>query len=201
MSWFDKLVLLVVMLAVTGCSQPYEFQGTPLESTAPTYNISGVDVDGTIFQLDDLRGKFVLVNFGYTSCPDICPITLGELAAVYQQLGEKNPDYTEKLVVVFVTVDPERDTPERMNAYLSAFNPNFHGVYIDDAAELERVKGSFGIYSEKRAMPGSENADSYLVDHTGGVYVINPDGNVVLYLRNDIGVEGMMADLEYLLRS
>lgn len=195
------LVALLLGTLLAACGKPYEFHGTLLESTAPTYNITGVDVDGSTFQLNEQRGRFVLLNFGYTSCPDICPLTLGELAAVYSQLGEKDADYVDKLAVAFVTVDPERDTPERLQTYLGAFNPDFHGVYIEDAAELERVKGSFGIYAEKRAVEGSQNPANYLVDHTGGVYVIDPDGNVRLYLRNDIGVPGMVADLEHLLRS
>ena len=203
---------LLVLFIFSACSAfatpeptptPYAFNGTPLQSTAPTYNISGINNDGSDFQLAEERGKFVLLNFGYTSCPDICPLTLADLNQVVTKLGDKDASYGEQIAVVFVSVDPARDTPERLDAYMNAFNPDFNGIHIADEAELERVKGAFGIFSEKRPLSedAAPDAENYLVDHTGGTYVIAPDGNVVLYLRNDISSDDMVSDLEHLMQS
>lgn len=127
--------------------------------------------------LADFRGKVVLVFFGFTRCPDVCPTTMVELKQVLQKLG---PD-ADKVQVLFVTLDPERDTAAVLAQYVPAFDPRFLGLYGDAAATLKTAK-EFKVYFEKRAGP---TPDSYSIDHTTASYAFDPAGRVRLYVKHD----------------
>jgi protein SCO1 len=148
------------------------------------------DHTGRARSLADWRGKAVVVFFGFTHCPDVCPTTLAEVANAVKQLG---PD-AGRVQVLFVTVDPERDTPEVLGKYVTAFDPGFLGLYGDDAATRRAAK-EFKVYYEKRKADGS-----YTVDHSGQSYVIDPQGRLRLFIRHDRISADLPQDLRTLLK-
>ena len=131
--------------------------------------------------------------FGYTQCPDVCPTTLAQLAEVMKKLG---PD-ADRVQVLFVTVDPERDTPELLGKYVPAFDPRFAGLY-GDAAATERTAKEFKIIYQKR--PGATPA-SYTMDHSAGTYIFDPQGRLRLYVSYGQGPDVFAHDLRELLRT
>lgn len=169
---FALLFGLVAVFTLLGTAKPYTFQGSLIDPPveAPKFELS--DVNGQRFQLSELDGQVVIMFFGYTSCPDVCPVTLTDFLRIRSKLGYQ----AEKVSFVFVTVDPERDTPERMNKYLTNFDPAIIGL-TGERAELESVWSSYGVY-EAKVDGGSD--DYYLVDHSSRIYVIDADGNLRL---------------------
>jgi len=188
------IIALVISLMLAGCAQPHEFNGTAFEDPPTAFAFEGTNYDGTPFRLSDQQGKVVLIFFGYTFCPDVCPLTLADLKRLSTQLGEQAQD----LAVVFVTVDPERDTQEQMAAYVSAFDPAFYGVRLEGEM-YEATKKAYGIYVEKRAADNGD-ADNYLVDHTGAIYVIDKEGKLSETFGHDAGTEAMLPDVAYWLK-
>ena len=166
------LVGLIAMFLILGPQRPYTFQGSLIEPpvSAPQFELT--DMNGQPFQLSELDGQVVVMFFGYTSCPDVCPVTLTEFLQIRSKLGEA----AEEVSFVFVTVDPERDTPERMRKYLTNFDPEIIGL-TGERNDLEPVWASYGVYQAKAEGPSDEY---YLVDHSSRVYVIDPDGNLRL---------------------
>ena len=156
---------------MAGCSKAYEFHGTVLEPPPPATEIGGTNFDGRPFRLQALQGKVVVAFFGYTNCPDVCPLTLANMNSVYEKLG----DQAKRVAFVFISTDPARDTPKRLATYIPAFNPTFYGVNVP-APELENVKRGYGVYAEKNKEVQAESADKYFVDHTGYVYIIDQQG-------------------------
>jgi protein SCO1/2 len=147
--------------------------------------------DGTNFKLSDLRGKVVLLFFGYTSCPDVCPITMGQLKQAVDELG----DEANQVEVLFVTVDPNRDTPQRVQEYVNHFSPSFIGLSGSDA-DLTKVWNDFGIFRE---MPG-DTSGNYEVGHTARITVIDQRGNMRLSYPFDTPAENIVHDLKLLLK-
>lgn len=198
---FSLYFLLGLLLVLsTACAKPHEFTGVLLDQPRPVHNASGTDQLGADFQIEQHKGKYVLVNFGYTFCPDICPLTLSEMAQFYRALEEESPDLTDGVEVLFVTVDPKRDTPEQLEKYVGAFHEAFTGVYIEDEQELETTKAAFAVFSEI-AQGSDPDSDDYFVDHTGGIIVLNPDGEWILYFPHDVKSEVILADMVALLES
>ena len=149
------------------------------------------DVDGRVRTLADFKGKAVVVFFGFTHCPDVCPTTMAELADVKRRLGADG----EGLQAVFVTVDPERDTPQQLKQYMTAFDPSFVALR-GTPAQTEAIAKSFKAYYKK--VPGAD-ADSYTVDHTAGSYVFDPQGRLRLFVRYGQPVADWVSDLRQLL--
>jgi protein SCO1/2 len=166
------LIGLVAILLLLGPTREYTFQGSLIDPpvAAPLFEL--MDVDGQNVQLSDLDGQVVILFFGYTSCPDVCPVTLTDFLQIRSSLGNK----AENVSFVFVTVDPERDTPERMKKYLTNFDPEIIGL-TGTRTELEPVWASYGVY-EAKIEGGSES--NYLVDHSSRIYVIDAEGNLLL---------------------
>lgn len=187
------LVSVVLLVAVAACGRVYEFNGTLYNEPMPAPALEGTNWDGSEFDLRELEGNVVMLFFGYTFCPDICPITLAEVTRLVGLLEED----AGSVDVVFVSVDPDRDTPERLAAYVPAFNPDFYGVFIP-SGQLEAVKRGYGVYAEKRNVEG-ESAAGYLVDHTGGVYVVDKDGKLRVVFGHDTPAETMEPDIRYLM--
>jgi protein SCO1/2 len=150
------------------------------------------DAAGKPRTLADYRGKAVVIFFGYTQCPDVCPTTLAELAEVMKRLG---PD-ADRVQVLFVTVDPQRDTPELLSQYVPAFDPRFAGLW-GDAAATERTAKEFKIVYQKQpgATPGT-----YSVDHSAGTYIYDPQGRLRLYVSYGQGPDVFAHDLRELLK-
>jgi protein SCO1/2 len=146
---------------------------------------------GAGFQLREAQGKVVALFFGYTSCPDICPTTLAELNQALQELGDR----ADQVQVLFVTVDPERDTPDRVQEYVNHFNPSFIGLSGSEA-ELMGVWNDYGVF---RQVVESTSAAGYLVDHTARVTLIDQQGNLRVSFGFDTPVEDVVHDLDLLL--
>ena len=179
---------------VVGDGEASPYNGTFLEGDNPAFPITATNEENETFDMSELQGNYVLVNFGYTSCPDICPVTLANLMLAYNELSEAQQ---EQVDVLFVTVDPARDTPERLNSYLSSFSEDFSGLYIPDEQDLETVKAAYGVFSEVREPEetGEVDLENYFVDHTGGVYVIGPEGTFKLFLSHDASADAIRSDL------
>ena len=151
------------------------------------------DHNGKPRTLADFRGKVVLVNFGYTQCPDVCPTTLADLASAMKKLGAD----ASQVQVLFVTVDPKRDKPELLKQYLPAFDPTFLGLYGDQAA-TKKVEGDFKIYAAER--PG-KTPDSYTVDHAAQTFAFDKQGKLRLVMGYGMAPEAIASDVRILLNS
>ncbi len=190
-------LIFLLSLLLTGCAQ-HEYTGLLLDEAQPAADIVGTDVTGETFRLSDHRGELSLIFFGYTYCPDVCPLTLSNVSQAYKILEDESPSLVEDLNVVFVSVDPERDTPDRLAAYVPLFNPSFHGIYIPQD-ELDPVKSAYGVYAEKNTEVAGATAADYLIDHTAGVYAVDREGNLRALFKHDIQPEALAADLKALL--
>jgi protein SCO1 len=194
-SMYTRLLLLIAALALLVACGPYRFRsGTLLEPADPAPAVALTDTQGAPFRLSEQRGALTLLFFGFTNCPDVCPTTLADLAAARKQLG----DDAERVKVVLVTVDPERDTPERLGRYVQSFDPSFIGL-TGPQADLEQIYQSYGVSVTKRQLPDS--ALGYTVDHGASVYVVDQSGNWRALISNGSPVADIVADLRYLLRS
>lgn len=190
---------MVMGLLVGGCIERYEFNGREVSEESIAYDIVGVDTDNRPFRLSDHLGQYVLLNFGYTFCPDVCPLTLADLSRSYTQLLQEESISAEDIIVVFVTIDPERDTLDKLGPYVHAFHSDFYGVYIEDGAEMEAMLKAYNITVRKRYRPADDGSVTYLVDHSAGVHVINSNGVERLFFPYNLGAEEMAADLSHLL--
>ncbi|MGH8780804.1 SCO family protein [Paraburkholderia sp.] len=200
-SWFaraSRVALVACALGgvalVSGCGkQPPAFEN--LDITGNTQfgsDFSLPDTDGKVRTLADYKGKAVVLFFGYTHCPDVCPTTMAELSQALQQLG---PDAAKRVQVLFVTVDPQRDTPSLLGQYVAAFNPSFVGLHPTDA-QLVKITKDFRVYYAK--VPG-KTPDSYTMDHTAASYVFDPSGKLRLFARDGQGAGPWVHDLKLLL--
>ena len=182
------------LLIFTACSPKPEFKNIDITgSTAFGKDFSLVDPDGKVRTLADFKGKVVLMFFGYTQCPDVCPTTLTEMQQVMTILGPKS----DKVQVLFVTVDPQRDTAAILKQYVPAFDSRFLGLRPEDDVALEKVAKEFKIYYKK--VPGISSG-SYTIDHSAGSYAFDPDGRLRLYIKHAQGPETLAHDLKELLR-
>ena len=194
MNFLRVCFLAILCLVLTACSPKPEFKNIDITgSTAFGKDFSLVDPDGKVRTLADFKGKVVVMFFGYTQCPDICPTTLTEMQQVMTLLGPQS----DKVQVLFVTVDPERDTAEILKQYVPAFDPRFLGLRPADEAALEKVTKDFKIYYKK--VPGTKPG-SYTMDHTAGSYAFDPQGHLRLYIKHAQGPETLAHDLKELLK-
>jgi protein SCO1/2 len=149
------------------------------------------DHNGQGRTLADFRGKIVAIFFGYTHCPDVCPTTLSDFALAMRELGEDG----KRVQVLFVTVDPERDTPELLAKYVPSFNPGFLGLYTDPVS-LAALAKDFKVVYQKNTTSGSKN---YLIDHSAGTYVYDTSGQLRLLIPYGAGPRDIAHDLRLLL--
>lgn len=170
------LASLVAALALAACgpSGP-SFKNVDITGADYGRDFALTDHNGQRRTLADFRGKVVVMFFGYTHCPDVCPTTMLELKQVVQELGEDG----RRVQVLFVTVDSERDTPAILAKYVPLFEPSFLGLY-GDAAATAKVAKDFRVFYQK--VPGS-SPDNFTLDHTAGSYVFDPEGRLRLYVR------------------
>ena len=189
-------ILMVSLLAsaLVACSPKQSFKNVDITgSKAFGTDFSLLDPDGKVRTLADFKGKAVVVFFGYTQCPDVCPTTLTEMQQVMTLLGPK----ADKVQVLFVTVDPERDSASILKQYVPAFDSRFLGLRPADEAGLEKVAKDFKIYYKK--VPGM-TPGSYTIDHTAGSYAFDPQGQLRLYIKHAQGAETLAQDLKELLK-
>lgn len=181
---------------LAGCDQkpPLSFQNLDITGNRQFANhIALPDTNGQIRTLADYRGKVVVLVFGYTHCPDVCPTTLAELSQALQQLGSKS---AKRVQVLFVTLDPERDTPSILAQYAAAFNPSFQALRPANAAQLRQMASDFHLVYEK--VPGPTSG-SYTLNHTAASLVFDTNGKLRLYARDGQGVTPWVHDLNELL--
>jgi protein SCO1/2 len=189
--WLAAGVVTAFMLAACQPAQPPAFQATDITGAAFARDFSLTDHNGKVRTLADFKGKIVAVFFGYTHCPDVCPTTLSDFAAALQQLGPQ----AERVQVIFVTVDPERDTPDLLKQFVPAFNPGFLGMYGDEDT-LKRLAKEYKVVYQKTSVKG---AGDYLIDHSAGTYVYDPKGRLRLLMPYGSSPDAIAQDLRMLL--
>lgn len=186
-------VAALAALVLIGCGQP---QGPTFEATDITgadfgRNFALTDQNGKPRTLADFRGKAVVIFFGYTQCPDVCPTTLAALKQAMEKLG---PD-AERVQVLFITVDPERDTQDLLSRYVPAFDPRFLGLYGNAEATARTAKEFRVIYQK---VPGT-TPGAYSMDHSAGTFLYDPQGRLRLYVGQAQGADVFAHDLKALL--
>jgi protein SCO1/2 len=187
------LAFLIACAPLAACAPDGpKFQSSDVTGATFGRDFQLMDATGKPRTLADYRGKAVVIFFGYTQCPDACPTTLAELAEVMKRLG---PD-ADRVQVLFVTVDPQRDTPELLSKYVPAFDPRFAGLY-GDAVATERTAKEFKIIYQKQpgATPGT-----YSMDHSAGTYIYDPQGRLRLYVSYGQSPDVFAHDLRALLK-
>lgn len=188
-----RQIFALPFVLLTACSKaPVAFLNTDLTGATFGRRFSLTDHQGRLRTLDDFRGKVVVLFFGYTSCPDICPSTLARLAEVMKVLGAE----AEKVQVLFVTLDPERDSAERLKDFVPWFNPTFLGLR-GDTAQIKAVQEEFRVFSVRKEV-GSELG--YVLDHSSGAYVFDPAGNLRLYVKDTTSTSDIVSDIRHLLK-
>ena len=193
-SWRARLILLALTAAFAAACSPEapRFRSTDITGADFGKQLALTGHDGKPRTLADFSGKVVVLLFGFTHCPDVCPTTLADIAAVMKKLG---PD-AARVQVLFVTVDPERDTPEVLAKYVPAFDSGFLGL-TGDAAATQRAAKDFKIFYEKHAAsaPGA-----YTVDHSAQSYVLDAQGRLRLFVRHERIAQDLAGDLRALLK-
>lgn len=188
---FGPSLLVACGPSSSGSSPKTDFRGVDITGADYARQFSLPDQNGQLRTLADFKGKVTVVFFGYTQCPDVCPGTMVELAQVKKALGADG----ERLQAVFVSVDPERDTPEILKAYMASFDPGFVALRGTPEQTLATAK-EFKVFFAK--VQGKAEG-SYTMDHTAGSYVFDPQGKVRLFVRYGQGAEALTADLKALL--
>ena len=182
---FWSIIICSLALAACGDGAP-KFRSTDITGVDYGRTLDLPDTTGKVRRLDEFRGKAVVLFFGFTHCPDVCPTTLADIARITKDLDRVQP--------VFVTVDPERDMPEQLEKYVKAFDPRIIALR-GDLASTQRLAKDFKIYFEKR-----KTGDTYTVDHSSQTYVIDPQGRLRLLVRPDRLAADLGEDLRTLLR-
>ena len=181
-------------LALAGCERaapPHRFNAIDLTGASYAQGFNLPDFNGKPRTLADFKGKVTVVFFGYTQCPDACPTTMAELSGILKTLG---PD-ASRVQVVFITVDPSRDTAALLKNYVTNFRPDFLALRGDEA-QTQQVIRDFKVLVEK--VPG-KTADSYTIDHTAGTYIFDPMGRIRLFASQSLDPAMLTADIQALL--
>jgi protein SCO1 len=182
---------LFMLAALAGCGEKQlKFENTDLTGLDYGKGFSLNDHTGKPVTLESYKGKVVVLFFGFTHCPDVCPTTMAEMSAVMKELG---PD-ADKVQVLFATLDPERDTQELLAQYVPGFDPRFVGLYGTPEQTAATAK-EFKVFYQK--VPG-KTAGSYTIDHTAGSYVFDKNGKIRLFLRHGGGPAPIVHDLKLL---
>jgi len=186
------IVSVLVIAGVGVFSRPYALHGSPIDPPSPAADFALNDQDGHPFRLSDQKGDVVLVFFGYTHCPDVCPTTLAQFKLTRDQLGSQ----ADRVRFVFITVDPERDTPARMREFLDTLDPTIVGLSGSEA-DLTPVWHDYGVYRQKQ--PGG-SAEDYSMDHSTQVYLVDTRGNLRLTYSQGFAAQDLAQDIRYLLQ-
>jgi protein SCO1/2 len=190
--------LCAVAILLGGCSAPdnYAYRGTPYNPPVPATDILGTRAGNTPFQLSKINEKVKMVFFGYTSCPDVCPTTLSTMSGVYKKLS---PEVQKQVAMIFVSVDPDRDTPEKMATFVQAFDPGIYGVHVTPE-HLAELKKGYHVYAEKHLEVGKPlDPLYYFIDHTSAVFLIDKDNKLREIFTNDAPLDNYVIDIQHLL--
>ncbi len=187
------IVFCIMFVLLTGCAEKKpEFRSVDITGVDYALDFALPDVNSQTKTLADFKGKAVVLFFGFAQCPDVCPTTMAEIAAVKKSLGKDG----EKVTAVFVTVDPERDTPQVLKAYMESFDPSFTALR-GTPEQTAAVAKYFKIYYKKVE---GKSATSYTIDHTAASFVYDPRGKLRLYTRYGMGPQALAEDLKILLK-
>lgn len=187
---FWTLALMATVMAA--CAPAPDYRGTDISRESFGGPLNLTDHNGVKRSLQDFRGKLVVLFFGYVHCPDVCPTTLSDMAAALQKLP---PGTAAQVQVIFVSVDPERDTPAMLRKYVPYFNPAFLSM-TGTPDEVAQAARDFRVVYKRHAQPGVEG---YLVDHTAGSYVMDKQGRLRLFLPFALPPDAIAHDLALLL--
>ncbi|WP_136246921.1 SCO family protein [Halomonas borealis] len=185
--WF---LALTATLALSGCSDP-NWRTTDISEIMPSLDFTLVDENGQTVDADDYLGKTTLLYFGFTHCPDVCPTTLARLTAATKQLDE---DLRDDVQVLFVSVDPARDTPEVMDRYTAAFGPQFIGL----SGETEQIDALTNRYRVTYSHGEKDDSGNYDVTHSSAVFAFDAEGDAQLLMRDSDPMENIVADIRRL---
>lgn len=194
MKIFFAVLLTSLFFLLAGCSEQSNkpvFKLTDVTGASFGKTLELIDHNGQRRTLSDFKGKVVTLFFGFTHCPDVCPTTLSEMAVVMKELGAD----AGRLQVLFVTVDPERDTADLLKRYVPAFNPSFLGL-TGSADEIARAAKEFKIYYQKQPLKGG----GYTMDHSAGTYIIDGEGRLRLFAQYGAGAPALLHDIRQLLK-
>lgn len=187
-----NFIICLLLILGAACRSTDTFRGTEMPET-PIADFALPDQNGRLFKLSEQRGKVVLFFFGYTFCPDVCPLTLSTWKRVHDALGAD----TAQVKFVYVTVDPQRDTPEKLKTHLAVFSPEFLGLTGSPEA-LKEVYAEFGVYIEKVNIAAS--AAGYLMNHSTRMFAVDQTGVLRLLIGHDAPVEDVVHDIRLLLK-
>lgn len=182
----------LALLGLSGCDSKPQFNSTDITGASLTAPFELKDLEGQTRTLASYKGKVVAIFFGYTHCPDVCPTTLAEWAQVKQKLGSKG----DKLKVLFVSVDPERDTPELLKQYVPKFDPSFDAL-TGSEDQLKPLLAGLKVYAAK--VPQGDKPGDYLMDHTASSYVFDQTGAIRLLVRYNTPVKDIASDVEQII--
>lgn len=189
------LTVLVMAVLLAGCDKVFQkapsFENTDVTGLEYGKGFSLTDHNGKPRTLADFHGKVVVMFFGYTQCPDVCPTTMAEMAGVMQKLGPQ----ADQVQVLFITLDPERDTPQLLANYVPAFDKRFMGLY-GTLEQTAKTAKDFKVFYSK--VPGS-SPGSYTIDHMAGSYVFDRDGRLRLFIRHGGSADSIVHDVRQLL--
>ena len=186
------ILAVVLLIWAAAFARPDELHGSEITSEVQAPAVNLMSADGSEFQMSALKGKVALLFFGFTSCMDVCPTTLADFKRVKADLGEK----ADQIAFIFITVDPQRDTPESAQAYAAGFDPQFIGLSGSEA-ELEPVWQGYGVY---RKITESGSAAGYQVDHSSRVYLVDTANRLRVTYPYGPPVEDLTADIRFLLK-
>jgi protein SCO1 len=186
------LIAAVLLVLVAACGRPDAPQFKSTDVTGANFGkaLALNDHSGKARTLADFRGKVVVIFFGFTQCPDVCPTTLAEMGKVIKDLGDDG----NKVQVLFVSVDPERDTPELLRQYVTAFHPSFLGM-VGDAEATKAATKEFKVYVMKQP----QKSGGYSVDHSAGTFILDTQGRLRLFAQHGAGAPALTADIRTLL--
>ena len=186
-----RLFLAMSVVALLSCKRrPVTFVNTDLTGANFGRQLALLDHHGQMRSLADLQGKATVVFFGYTACPDICPTMLAKLADVMKVLGSD----AERVQVLFVTLDPQRDSAERLKDFVPWFNPTFLGLRGDEV-QIKAATEEFRVFAARKPVEGELG---YVIDHSTGAYVFDPAGRLRLYVKDTSSVEEIASDIRLL---
>jgi len=186
------LMVIGLLLLVTACDTSHRYAGVANDPPQLAGDFALTDQTGGVFKLSDYTGKWVLLAYGYTHCPDVCPMTLSILRDVKKSIGTHN----DQLGVVFVTIDPERDTADVMGKYVAHFDTTFKGL-TGTAAEIAAATKPYNVRYEKK---DSTAAVGYVMNHTAFIYLIDPQFNLRVTYPFGVKSDEITADLQYLMQ-
>jgi protein SCO1/2 len=188
------IAAIVLAIFLTGCQLgQYKYKGGLIDPPIELPNFELMGANGQPFHLSDVEGDIALIYFGYTYCPDVCPLTMWEVKEALADL-ETGKD---RVHVIFISVDPERDTPEKLANYVQAFGPEFIGL-TDDFEKTQEMMKPYGAFAEKEEV--EDSALGYLVNHTARLYLIDPERQMLLQYPFGFSAEDLTSDLAYLLQ-